>query len=72
MRPVSLYASGSARSAAQARHGVDSPEGSAASPRPQMGGVGAGAGVRTLTPLRAADFKSAAYANSATPARPKG
>ena len=30
---------------------------------------GTGAGVRTLKPLRAADFKSAAYASSATPAR---
>ena len=29
---------------------------------------GTGAGVRTLTPLRAADFKSAASASSATPA----
>ena len=31
--------------------------------------AGAGAEVRTRTPLRAADFKSAASASSATPAR---
>ena len=31
---------------------------------------GAGAGVRTLMPLRAAEFKSAAYTDSATPAGP--
>jgi hypothetical protein len=33
---------------------------------------GAGAGVRTLTPFRAAEFKSAAYTDSATPAWPLG
>ena len=42
------------------------------SPRDSAGSgvrIGAGAGVRTLTPLRAAEFKSAASACSATPAR---
>ena len=29
---------------------------------------GAGGGIRTLNPLQAQDFKSCAYANSATPA----
>ena len=54
------------------RAGAHTPSAPRTSPTPGTGSVGAGAGGRTLTPSRAADFKSAASANFATPARPKG